>query len=243
MALSTLDKVWVPFGRHGYLAVTATVPDSFIFEINMKFCSKKQGNSLKPIRGSGKSPSCFCLFPKIHSACQTQGGVPVYLNVYDLTSMNDYIRWAGIGVFHCGVEVYGVEYAFGVHSYPTSGIFEVEPRRCPGFRFRKAIFMGMTSLNPNQVSEFMERQSLNYTGDTYHLITKNCNHFCKDICYKLTGNSIPKWVNRLARIGAICSNILPKALKVSAVRQIKDYESQEGEKQRLRPMFQRRSSI
>ncbi|KAH7675358.1 PPPDE peptidase domain-containing protein [Dioscorea alata] len=157
--------------------------------------------------------------------------------------MNDYIRWAGIGVFHCGVEVYGVEYAFGVHSYPTSGIFEVEPRRCPGFRFRKAIFMGMTSLNPNQVSEFMERQSLNYTGDTYHLITKNCNHFCKDICYKLTGNSIPKWVNRLARIGAICSNILPKALKVSAVRQIKDYESQEGEKQRLRPMFQRRSSI
>lgn len=69
----------------------------------MKFCSKKQSNSLKPIRASGKSP-CFCLFPKIHSACQTQGGVPVYLNVYDLTSMNDYIRWAGIGVFHCGIE-------------------------------------------------------------------------------------------------------------------------------------------
>jgi hypothetical protein len=33
------------------------------------------------------------------------------------------------------------------------------------------------------------------------LIVKNCNHFCEDICYKLTGNSIPKWVNRLARIG------------------------------------------
>lgn len=97
--------------------------------------------------------------------------------------------------------VYGIEYAFGAHDYPTSGVFEVEPRQCPGFKFRKSIFMGTTSLDPLQIREFMERQSANYNGDAYHLIVKNCNHFCEDICYKLTGNSIPKWVNRLARIG------------------------------------------
>jgi len=51
----------------------------------------------------------------------------------------------------------------------------------------------------------MERQSASYNGDTYHLIVKNCNHFCKDICYKLTGKSIPTWVNRLARLGIFCS--------------------------------------
>lgn len=94
-----------------------------------------------------------------------------------------------------------MEYAFGAHDYPTSGVFEVEPRQCPGFRFRKSIFMGTTCLDPMQVREFMELNSVNYNGDTYHLIAKNCNHFCKDICYKLTGNSIPKWVNRLAKIG------------------------------------------
>lgn len=97
--------------------------------------------------------------------------------------------------------VYGVEYAFGAHDYPTSGVFEVEPRQCPGFKFRKSVFMGTTNLDPFQIREFMERQSANYNGDTYHLIVKNCNHFCEDICYKLTGTSIPKWVNRLARIG------------------------------------------
>jgi len=97
--------------------------------------------------------------------------------------------------------VYGVEYAFGAHDYSTSGVFEVEPRQCPGFKFRKSIFMGTTSLDPFQIREFMECQSANYNGDAYHLIVKNCNHFCGDICYKLTGNSIPKWVNRLARIG------------------------------------------
>ena len=44
--------------------------------------------------------------------------------------------------------VYGVEYAFGAHDYSTSGVFEVEPRQCPGFKFRKSIFMGTTSLDP-----------------------------------------------------------------------------------------------
>lgn len=99
--------------------------------------------------------------------------------------------------------VYGVEYAFGAHDYASSGVFEVDPRQCPGFKFRKSIFMGTTCLDPFQIREFMERQSANYNGDTYHLIVKNCNHFCEDICYKLTGNPIPKWVNRLANIG-IC---------------------------------------
>lgn len=97
--------------------------------------------------------------------------------------------------------VYGAEYAFGAHDFPTSGVFEVEPRQCPGFKFRRAIFMGTTSLDPSEVRDFMEQQSQNYYGDTYHLIAKNCNHFCDDICQKLTGKSIPKWVNRLARIG------------------------------------------
>lgn len=101
----------------------------------------------------------------------------------------------------CFLTVHGVEYAFGAHEYSSSGVFEVEPRQCPGFKFRRSIFIGMTCLDPFQVREFMERQSAIYNGDSYHLIVRNCNHFCEDICYKLTGKPIPKWVNRLARIG------------------------------------------
>ncbi|URE36408.1 ethylene-responsive element-binding protein [Musa troglodytarum] len=155
---------------------------------------------------------------RVRSASRTSGNAPVYLNVYDLTPINGYMYWAGLGIFHTGVEVHGVEYAFGAHDYPTSGVFEVEPHQCPGFRFRKSIFMGTTCLDPFQVREFMEIQSVNYNGDTYHLITKNCNHFCQDICFKLTGNSIPKWVNRLARIGSLCNCLLPEALKITAVQ-------------------------
>ncbi|XP_038977348.1 deSI-like protein At4g17486 isoform X3 [Phoenix dactylifera] len=188
----------------------------------MKFGSKKGWKTLMPLRLHRKSATRFCMFPKVRSASQTPGNAPVYLNVYDLTPMNGYVYWAGLGIYHTGVEVHGVEYAFGAHDYPTSGVFEVEPRQCPGFRFRKSIFMGTTCLDPMQVREFMELHSVNYNGNTYHLIVKNCNHFCKDICYKLTGNRIPKWVNRLARI---------------------DSQAEDGEKRRLRSAFSCLSSI
>lgn len=97
--------------------------------------------------------------------------------------------------------VHSIEYAFGAHEFPTSGIFEMDPHECPGFKFRKSILMGYTNLDDGQVGDFMELQSLKYHGNTYHLIHKNCNHFTADLCRKLTGNLIPKWVNRLAKIG------------------------------------------
>lgn len=219
----------------------------------MKLRSKKGWKSVVPLRLTEKSARHFCFFSKVKSDNDDSKSTPVYLNVYDLTPMNGYVYWAGLGIFHSGVEgmfrshvfvtcfyfpyliwfllvseefamclsfclvawnlflnsdqlcsyltVHGVEYAFGAHDYSSSGVFEVEPRQCPGFKFRKSILVGTTSLDAAHVREFMERQAANYNGDTYHLIVKNCNHFCKDICYKLTGKRIPKWVNRLAKLG------------------------------------------
>ncbi|KAK9129942.1 hypothetical protein Sjap_010429 [Stephania japonica] len=207
----------------------------------MKVGTKKGWKSVVPLRLKGKSATRFCIFPKVRSAGLSPGNAPVYLNVYDLTPMNGYLYWAGVGIFHTGVEVHGVEYAFGAHDYPTSGVFEVEPRQCPGFKFRRSIFMGTTRMDPVQVREFMEHQSVNYNGDSYHLIVKNCNHFCKDICYKLTGNSIPKWVNRLARI--VCNCILPEALKVTTLPHNPNYQDHDSEKVRLRSAFNCLSSI
>ncbi|KAJ1697518.1 hypothetical protein LUZ63_006030 [Rhynchospora breviuscula] len=203
--------------------------------MKMTLKSKKGSNFLMPLNLRRRSTSRFCMFSKVRSDGQMSGEAPVYLNVYDLTPMNGYIYWAGLGIFHSGVEVHGVEYAFGAHDYPISGVFEVEPRQCPGFRFRKSIFVGTTSLDPLQVREFMEHQSMNYNGDTYHLIIKNCNHFCEDICFKLTGKPIPKWVNRLAKIGAVCNCILPESLKIAAVRQDPSCptEEEDNEKRRL----------
>ncbi|XP_028782589.1 deSI-like protein At4g17486 isoform X2 [Neltuma alba] len=166
---------------------------------------------------------------------RSSGSVPVYLNVYDLTPINGYAYWFGLGVYHSGVQVHGVEYAFGAHEYSTTGIFEGEPRRCDGFAFRKTILIGKTDMGAEEVRRVMEELAGVYKGNAYNLITKNCNHFCNDACIRLTGNPIPNWVNRLARIGFLCNCVLPVTLNSTRVRhhRIEDKHCCEGEKQAL----------
>lgn len=102
----------------------------------------------------------------------------------------------------------GVEYAYGAHDHPTTGIFEAEPRSCAGFAFRKSILIGRTDLAPSEVRELMDELAHRYSGDTYNLISKNCNHFCDDVCLRLTGNATPRWVNRLAKLGTVFKSLI-----------------------------------
>ncbi|GAB4836840.1 hypothetical protein Ancab_001755, partial [Ancistrocladus abbreviatus] len=93
----------------------------------------------------------------------------------------------------------GVEYAFGAHdNASSSGIFEVEPKQRPGFTFRKLMLVGRTALGPKGVRALMEKLSKDFLANSYHLISKNCNHFCNEVCIQLTGKPTPGWVNRHA---------------------------------------------
>lgn len=94
-----------------------------------------------------------------------------------------------------------MEYGFGAHEFSTSGVFEVPPKSCPGFIYRRSVWMGSIDMSRSEIQSFMEHMSALYHGDTYHLIDKNCNHFTEDVCMRLTGRPIPGWVNRLARLG------------------------------------------
>uniref|UniRef100_A0A7C8ZD35 PPPDE domain-containing protein n=1 Tax=Opuntia streptacantha TaxID=393608 RepID=A0A7C8ZD35_OPUST len=145
------------------------------------------------------------------------GSVPVFLNVYDISPVNGYAYWFGLGVYHSGVQVHGVEYAFGAHEYPSTGIFEGVPKKCEGFTFRKGILIGWTESGPEDVKKVMEELAEKYRGNAYNLITKNCNHFCNDVCVRLTGNHIPSWVNRLARIGFLCNCVIPEKITMGKI--------------------------
>lgn len=99
--------------------------------------------------------------------------------------------------------VHGMEYGFGAHDFPISGVFEVEPKTCPGFSFKRSISLGQINMPPSEFRTFVETMASEYHGNTYHLISKNCNHFTDDIAWRLTGKHIPGWVNRLARLGML----------------------------------------
>ncbi|KAH9617868.1 hypothetical protein KSS87_007645 [Heliosperma pusillum] len=166
-----------------------------------------------------------------NSSVDVGGSIPVYLNVYDITPINGYAYWFGLGVYHSGVQVHGVEYAFGAHEYPSTGIFEGEPKQCQGFMFRKAILVGWTELTVEEVKKVMEELANVYRGNAYNLITKNCNHFCNDACIRLSDNPIPNWVNRLARIGFLCNCVIPASVTMARIgHQRKEQKIIEGKK-------------
>ncbi|GFR48623.1 hypothetical protein Agub_g10537 [Astrephomene gubernaculifera] len=137
---------------------------------------------------------------------------PVTLNVYDLAPHNNWTYWCGVGIFHSGVEVYGVEYAYGGHDYDYSGVFATNPRDAPGqVIFRESIPMGETELSQQEIHHLVQRMGNEYKGNNYHLLQRNCNHFANDLCTQLVGKEAPSWVNRLAGIAVVLHCLIPTA--------------------------------
>ncbi|RZR82590.1 hypothetical protein BHM03_00009041 [Ensete ventricosum] len=111
------------------------------------------------------------------------GRTHLYLNVYDLTPINKYLYWFGLGIFHSGIE-----------GAPSS-------RRNLGIWITRSVWLGTTDMSRSEFRILIEDFAGKYHGDTYNLIIKNCNHFTDELCMHLTGKPIPGWVNRLARLG------------------------------------------
>lgn len=140
------------------------------------------------------------------------GKSKVVLNVYDLSDQNSMLYWCGVGIFHTGVEVHGVEYAYGGHEYDASGVFATSPKDAPGpVTFRESIVVGETALSSDEVQALMHTLGQTYKGSRYHLLQRNCNHFASDLCYQLCGQRSPPWVNRLANLAVMLHCLLPTA--------------------------------
>jgi hypothetical protein len=57
--------------------------------------------------------------------------------------MNSALHTLGTGAYHVGVEINGVEYAFGATSVPNqTGVFTCYPRLSPGYQYRTTIDLG-----------------------------------------------------------------------------------------------------
>lgn len=143
---------------------------------------------------------------------------PVYLNVYDMHWTNEYTSRLGVGIYHSAVEVHEREYAFIGHEFMSSGLVDVQPKGCmfienESFKFRESIYIGETDLTQIDIKGIVQDLGVHFTGLSYHLVTRNCNHFSSEFSKLLCGNDIPGWINRIANLGSRLPwiyNCLPK---------------------------------
>mmetsp|Transcript_20441 Transcript_20441/g.19660 ORF Transcript_20441/g.19660 Transcript_20441/m.19660 type:complete len:253 (-) Transcript_20441:133-891(-) len=139
---------------------------------------------------------------------RTRMGTKVFLNIYDLAPVNEYLYPVGFGLHHSGVEILGQEYSFA----SGAGIFDSTPKEAPNARFRETIEMGTFQGGSSELSTIIHDLRSDFGPDKYNLIKQNCNHFANALIWALLGRVIPAHVNRLADIGTCLSCLIPKKL-------------------------------
>ena len=141
------------------------------------------------------------------SNARTRHAEPVYLNVYDLSPMNDYTFDIGFGIYHSGIQVHGDEWTFS-----TSGVFYHRPQKAPNVKFRTQVLLGTVNYTSSKVKDVINSLRDEFQGERYHLLNNNCNCFSERLSVELLNKPIPGYVNRLASIGSSISCLIPKSL-------------------------------
>ena len=118
----------------------------------------------------------------------------IYLNIYDLTRFNDFLHFLGLGFYHSGIEVNGIEYIY----VEGAGIIKVQPKNIKFGTFRKSVKLGELKMSSYDIQYEIYNLLLNYKNNDYDIILKNCNSFSDSICLKLFNKHIPSFVNRWA---------------------------------------------
>lgn len=61
--------------------------------------------------------------------------------------------------------------------------------------------MGQVDLSQEQLDIIIAELGEKYTGTSYHLMGRNCNHFTAELVNILCNKNVPGWINRLAGLG------------------------------------------
>jgi len=123
----------------------------------------------------------------------------VFCNVYDIVpGVNAAARClkSNWGIYHTGVQVHGLEFAYGGHDDGSTGVFCAKPRSAQGARFREQVHVGRASVDPMELRQLVADLSRRWPGNMYDPFKRNCNHFSEALCQELTNSPAPPYINR-----------------------------------------------
>lgn len=158
-------------------------------------------------------------------AVDNSEGTEIFLVIYDLSSLNVCLSKMGIAAYHSTVRIFSVELGYGSHDSSSTGVFEldVDPKSKTSINAlnqtekntlpkTRVISMGLCKKSYHEMDAIIEELKMKYIGCQYDLIKHNCNHFSEDLCFKLLGKHIPKYVNRIANLGRLVRCLIPKKI-------------------------------
>jgi len=155
---------------------------------------------------SGNSSTVHTPLPEIRKREKSGASESVMVRVYDLgtsTWVSGFGYTKNYGAYHTGVEVYGIEWGFGMSEDTISGISWCKPGMHPDHTFRETLSMGYTLFSRDDVFALVEDMKKEWTGRSYHILERNCHHFSDAFCKRLNVAGLPNWINNLAGAGAM----------------------------------------
>lgn len=67
------------------------------------------------------------------------------------------------------------------------------------YKYRETVDLGTTEMSPAAVRALIAEMALGWSGASYSLLTRNCVHFCEELCQGLgCTKRVPAWVNAAA---------------------------------------------
>jgi hypothetical protein len=129
----------------------------------------------------------------------------IVVNVYK-THPNSNFSFPGlIGAYHSGVVLSGVEYSFA----NSVGVYETRPGEYG--RVVRSMSLGIATKTNREILEILNKLRTRFPGDSYDLLTQNCNHFSDCFIRSISEAKLPAWVNRAAWWGSWVRCCIPSA--------------------------------
>jgi hypothetical protein len=131
-------------------------------------------------------------------------------------------EWLGVPICHSNVQVQSlsdpadvVEFGFEGGARRGTGVYQCCAGANPHLAFTRQTrcYLGETSLRHAEIVQVLDDLRKEWSSDSYHLLTKNCNHFCDALVRLLVpGKKMPAYVNRGARLLCALPAPFPGAL-------------------------------
>jgi hypothetical protein len=198
----------------------ASSPGAKIWQSTTAWMKGRLPRDVRPLyaepRSESRAASTLGAAVSALEAAPAGGGAcpSVQLTLYDLcTCCNGLAHRAGVGVYHSGIVVDGVEYTYdNILTSTGTGVvphvpYYTDDERRRTLPLRCILSLGSSRLPTEATHELLRGLSSHWHAHAYDIVEHNCHHWCMEAAAALRVAPPPPWVTRAGAILKFFSGI------------------------------------